>query len=1117
VCPVHVLIEEFRYNSAMRVFRFCLVGLLSLVAACTAPEPTGVSPLPETRFRARTGTGIDLVNRSNFEDSRWVLYGTSLAGGGVSVGDYDGDGLPDLFVAGQAEASRLYRQVEPFRFEDVTETAGLSVGSQWTTGSAFVDLNGDGLLDLLVLHYGAPNQLYLNQGGGRFTLTTCGLEYSGASLQVAIRDYDRDGDLDVFLLTYRTYPEPGSVNPYQLTRTRKGLPQVTARFREQWQVLPRPDLGPDQYAVVASAELDHLYRNDGNGRFEDVSREAGIRGTDHGNSATWWDYDDDGWPDLYVGNDFWGPDKLYRNNRDGTFTDMRDAVLPHTPWFSMGADTIDLDGDGRLDFMIADMAGTTHEKSKRRMGPMSSSRWFLEHSDQRMRNAVYRNTGVGMMQEMACLSGLEATDWTWSMVAGDFDADGWEDVFVSNGMTRSFFDSDFQDAVRAVEARGSRELARGAKPEAVMKRTDESRRELSVNAPDGREKNLYFRNRSDLTFESVPWGPADADISFGAVPVDLDRDGDLDLVINRVDAPVQILENTGTSGRTLAVQLQMAGANPHGIGSRIRVHADGREWIRDIRQEKGFASSGEAIAHFGLGGLKHVEWVEVRWPDGSLKRVHNVKTDTFLTIPWTPETVEPEDGTSQLFTITGSGLPAHRDVRFDELAAQPLIPFRHDTLGPPIAAAGDLVYVGGGEGQAGVMVRITEEGVIPLERQPWEAHRDREDVGAAFADVDGDGDADLIVTSGGVSFPVGDERYGDRLYRNTPDGFEVDPAFPGGSESSDVDRDDDLDLVLGGRVSPGAFPTTPTTRVLVNTDGRFAEQAEHPFSDLGMVTDFSVGHLLGDDVPDLVVTRFWARPMVFESTDAGWVDRTSTAPSGLWLSAALADVDGDGDDDVLLGNLGLNTRYHASSEHPLRLYYADVDGDGDPVIVESEYERDRELPTRGRSCSSEAVPDIREQFKDYHAFTQALLDEIYPRAVLADSETWSATELRSGVLLNEKGQFRFLPFANELQISPIRGFLPLTIGGRRGCLILENLHSPQPETGRMDGGIGQWCWMVDGSLQPMEPSRSGLRIRGEATGAVYVKPAANRGIIVVARNDASPLRVEWSEGPSQSD
>ncbi len=478
----------------------------------------------------------------------------NTTGSGVAMGDFDGDGLVDVFLPRSTDAGRLYRNLGNFQFEDVTVRAGIDDPERWTVGASFLDIDNDDDLDLFVCGYGCPNHLYINRGDGTFEEKSkqFGLDFNGSSVMMAFADYDLDGDLDGYLATNHM-PPPQEIE-YRLEYDQRGVPRVPAQFQEYHGLLLMPE---GDYGVIEVGQRDHFYRNNGNGTFTDVTHEAGFSGNDHGLAVTWWDYNSDGRPDLYVANDFYASDYLYRNNGDGTFTDVAPQAIPHTPWFSMGSDVGDINNDGLFDFIGTDMASRTDYRAKLTVGEIFDFVWFLERPIPRqyMRNAVYLNTGVERLLEVAYLTGLEATNWTWSVRLVDLDQDGRLDVHFTNGMSRDWTNIDLKNQALKFGPQNS---------DAFHAFWDKQ--------PPLAEANLAFRNLGELRFEDVSaaWGLDDVGVCFGAGFGDLDGDGDLDLVVNNFDGMVGVFRNNGTSGHAIKLRLAGSTSNRWGIGATVR-------------------------------------------------------------------------------------------------------------------------------------------------------------------------------------------------------------------------------------------------------------------------------------------------------------------------------------------------------------------------------------------------------------------------------------------------------------------------------------------------------------------------------------------------------------------
>jgi enediyne biosynthesis protein E4 len=1021
------------------------------------------APAGETLFTTLSPeqTGITAVN--TYDDPRmwnelFREFTLGAVGTGVTIDDYDGDGRPDVFVVNKTSPCRLYRQTGDFQFTDVTEQAGLLVADKvWNTGATFADVNNDGRPDLYVCRFDSPNLLFINQGDGTFkeSAKAYGLAVKDASVMASFADYDRDGDLDVYIQT--------------------NILNYAAAFKG------RPDL---------------LFKNNGNGTFTDVTSQAGIWGPTQGHAAVWWDYNDDGWPDLYAANDFENPDKLYRNNGDGTFTDVIETAAPHTSYSSMGADLGDINNDGRMDFFVSDMAATTHYKHITGIEEMGRGIWEGEMAralcPQYPFNALYLNNGTDRFFEIAHLAGLRATDWTWSVRFADLDNDGYVDLHVTNGMIRNFMDADLLDKQNVAATLAQRAA-------------------VYINAPVYREENLAFKNAGDLRFQNVSkaWGLNHNGVSFGAAYADLDRDGDLDVVFSNYEAAPTVVRNDSTSGQRLLIKLAGRSSNRAGIGATVRLRSGTETQVRQLTLMRGLMSSDEPLVHFGLGDKTEAEELEIVWPSGIRQTLKKIKAGQFLTVTEPTSAARPEAPRLQS-TISSSswfkdvskavGLAyAGRESHFDEFPRQILLPRRLSIAGPGIAvtqtheAGAPLhrVYLPGQVYTQGPDRRWT---AAALPNPPTAAG-----LGGLFFHANDDGVVDFYAITGGVAHASGDPALRDALYLGTGDGAWVrapDGALPGNRDSTgavaaaDYDRDGDLDLFVGARAVPGKYPETPRSLLLRNDSGVFKDVADEiatGLSTVGMVTSAVWSDTDNDGDQDLLVATEWGPVAVFRNDSGSLVNATEAAGlaslTGWWTSITAGDVNGDGWTDYVVGNFGLNTKYRATATHPAVLLAGSLDNTPKQNLIEAYYEDDRLYPVRGRSKMAYAMPFLRRKYKTFSSFASATVDEIFGPEKVAAARRLEARELASGVLVNRNGHFTFQPLPTLAQIAPVFGssLQDFDGDGKVDLAIAQNFFGPEPRTGRFDGGTS----MIlrgdgTGAFTAVWPTESGVLVPGDA-------------------------------------
>ena len=1094
-----------------------LVYLVALAPAlaCRASEP----PALFERLAPST-TGVTFENRVPDDTALNILnFLYYYNGGGVAAGDVDGDGRPDLYFTSNLGSNRLYLNRGGYRFEDVTDRAGVRGPSGWKTGVTMADVNGDGRLDIYVstvsyLALRGRNALYVNNGDGTFTERAgeYGIDQQGYATQAAFFDYDADGDLDLFVLSLSTHGE-------------RSLAAAARR------------------SVRSTRGGGRLYRNDG-GRFVDVSAQAGIFGgfEGFGLGVVVSDLDVDGCPDVYVANDFQENDFLYRNNCDGTFTESITRATSHTSRFSMGVDAADVDNDGLPDVLVADMLPDRESILKTSASSedfaLFDARVRAGYHPQYARNTLQWNRGQGRFSEVGFLAGVHATDWSWAALLADLDNDGRKDVFVTSGIYRRPNDLDYIDFVGqpAVQATlGSTITSRNM---AIIARMPQ------VPAP-----NHAFRNEGALRFSSVTsaWGLDEPGFSNGAVYVDLDNTGALDLVVNMINGPAAIYRNRVrelSRNGALTVTLRGDAPNTAGIGAKLLVRIGDTTQLVEQMPTRGFQSSVDPRLHVGLGRATSIDSLTIVWPDRTFQVLTSVPANRALVL-------SQADAGGRYEWMRSSSPPLFHDVTdelrvklrhienaYNEFAREPLMPRLLSTEGPALASGDvngdglDDVYLGGAMWQAGTLLLQQRDGTFEPSVQPaLVADSISEDVDATFFDANGDRHPDLYVASGGNGFTIPAQPMRGRLYLNDGRGRltrRID-ALPelydnaGCVAAADFDGDGSVDLFLGGRSVPGAYGLSPESRLLRNDGtGRFTDvtmDVAPGLSRAGMVTSAAWVDYDGDGRLDLVVVGEWTPVLLFHQEQGRFVERGARAglagTEGWWNSVSVTDVNGDRRPDLVLGNLGLNAYITASRTEPARLYVNDFDRNGTPESILTVYRHGVSYPIAGRDELVRAVPALRNRYPSNAAFGASTIDQIFPAADVASARMLTAHSFASVVARNDgKGRFTVEPLPVEAQIAPIHATVADDFDGdgRIDLLVAGNFHGVPPIQGRYDASYGLFLRGAgDGRFAPVEMSRSGIALQGQVRRMRIVRTAGGR-IVAVARNDDRVLMLRPTVG-----
>ncbi|MEO0468820.1 MAG: VCBS repeat-containing protein [Bacteroidota bacterium] len=1079
---------------------------LLLIHCDSAPESSTAPTLFNSLAASRTG--IDFVNElTDTKDLNILNYLYYYNGGGIAVGDVNQDGLPDLFFTANQLSNRLYLNQGNLQFKDITETAGVGGKADWSTGVSMADVNGDGRLDIYVsnvsefLGLEGHNELFLNQGVDenglpRFeeSAERYGLALTGFSTQGAFFDYDNDGDLDLFQLNH-------SIDPARTVGD------------------------TNQRAIYDPLAGDKLLRNDGQ-YFTDVSRESGIIQSrlGYGLNIVVGDIDQNGCPDIYVCNDFHEDDYLYLNQCDGSFRESLREKIGHTSRFSMGSDLADQDQDGQPEILTLDMKPWREDILKTSEPPEAFDIFQYKLSfgyyHQYPRNALQWNQGEGKFSEVAQLSGIDATDWSWSALLCDLDNDGLRDIFITNGIYRRPNDMDYLKFI--------------SRPDIIRQLNGEAREEQLAfvqEMPSVPIPNRAYRNLGQLNFEesSAKWGLDTKGFSNGAAYADLDLDGDLDLVVNHLNAPAGVYENTTDSSQN-AFRLKLTGRNGNtaGLGSKIWLWANGQMQYQELYPVRGFLSSVEARFHIGLGQTARIDSLHVLWADGHSQKAYDLPANQFL--EWSQDDSETSMTTqNQAFTQLPTSTPfqfVHKEDDWNDFQQESLMPHQLSTQGPCLASADvdgnglDDVFIGGAHLQFGRLWLQFENGWREAETD-WEKDLAYEDVDAVFFDADGDGDQDLYVVSGGNRYPDGSDYLQDRLYLNDGKaGFSVRlmPVKSNGSciAAHDWDGDGDLDLFVGSRSMPGAYGLDAPAYWLENEGkGNFIPlDIDGP---KGMITDAVWIDLKGDARKELVVVGEWMEIEIWQlnvrrQNGKGHIGikklqtEALANSSGWWNTIYAADLDGDGDEDLAVGNLGLNSGVKASPQEPCTLYVSDFDGNGATEPILCDFNEGKSYPMASRDEMIGQMVSLRKKYPDYKSYARQQIADIFDTKTLDLAVKKEAVQFASVWVENGPGdQVHLHELPRAAQLAPVFAFVQIDVDGdgQKELILGGNFYGVGPARGRYDASHGLVLDRQNGVFEAKRPHESHLWLEGEIRAFTTVRQADQSNILIVARNNDS--------------
>ena len=1090
--------------TAIKFFTYITLPLL-IILSCSPEKSKTVFTLLKN---SETGIHFNNVNAEN-EQINILTYEYLYNGGGVAIGDVNNDGLKDIYFTSNNLENKLYLNKGNFKFEDITDRAGVGCKQGWKTGVTMADVNGDGWLDIYVCKSADANPenrrniLLINNGNLTFTDRSkeYGLDDGGYSTQAAFFDYDNDGDLDLFLLNHSLIEVSNTI----------GI---------------NPTLRDARHPYYS----DKLFRND-NGKFSDVSQVAGIKGgmANYGLGIAISDFNNDGWEDVYVTNDYAENDHLYINNQNGGFVDSIASYIDHMSNFSMGVDVADFNNDGLQDICTLDMLPEDNKRQKLLYGPHDYDKFNLFVKTglqyQYMRNMLQLNDGNGRFSEIGQLAGVSNTDWSWAPLIADFDNDGLPDLFVSNGYKRDFTNMDF------LKYKADMQVKRGTGGQGT------SLQDMISRMPSNKFHNYMYKNKGNLTFTNVSgdWGFERPVLNNGAAYADLDNDGDLDLVTNNLDEEAFVYKNNSSEifgNNYLEVALRGEGLNYYGIGAKVRLYSKGQVELIENNPTRGFQSCVDANLHFGLGKKIQADSLEVIWPNGKRQIVKQVRANQVLQLREKDASEKYSYSKRQINTYLtiDKDVPVsfvHKEDDIIDFNIQSFLPGFLSTQGPRIAKAdvnGDGmqdIYICGAKDQPGELFLQSPDGHFKKTYQPdFERDSIPEDIDAALFDADGDGDLDLYVVAGGYIFAAGSPELQNRLYLNDGKGhFTIKAgAVPNVAVNAscvkpiDVDGDGDIDVFVGGRVIPRRYPETPSSYLLINDGkGNFSDQTgtlAPILRSLGMVTDAVWADINNDKQQDLIVVGEWMPIKVLINDHGKLTDKSSSfikAPSNGWWNRIIADdFDKDGDIDFVIGNLGWNTQIKVSDTQPCSMVYDDFDGNGSVDGVMCYYIGGKSYPALSRDELVDQLPGLKKQFNDYASYSVATIDNVFSKEQLTKAKKLTANRFTSTYMENKgNGTFELRDLPVEAQFSPVFAIQSLDVNndGNKDLVLAGNFEKTRVLIGKYDANHGVLL-LGDGKggFKYVAQSLSGLNLRGDVRDVAYITESKKKILLFSINN-----------------
>ena len=1054
-------------------------------------------------------TGVNFVNAvTDGNEFNVLTYRNFYNGGGVAIGDINNDNLPDLYFTSNLATNKLYLNKGNFTFEEITQQAGVGGTKAWSTGVAMADVNGDGWMDIYVSNSGdidgdsKENELFINQGDLTFKeeAAAYGLNNQGYSTQACFFDYDRDGDLDCYLLN-NSFKDPGRI---ELFRSMRDKPD---------------ELGGDK-----------LYRNDGN-TFTDVTIQAGIytSAIGFGLGASIGDLNRDGWPDLYVSNDFWERDYLYLNNGDGTFSEELNDRINFCSISSMGGDIADLNNDGYPEIISTDMLAADNYRLKAMSAfdpyHLENTKYRANYHYQIGQNCLHLNDGTANFHEIGMLSGIAATDWSWGALVFDFENDGKKDVFISNGIQRDLMYMDFRDFL------ASNDLYRKIEQQEVADFSP-----LVSQMPANPLKNFAFQQTSKLRFtnKAEQLGFSQPSFSNGAAYGDLDNDGDWDLVVNNVNMPAFVYQNQAEQLGNHYLKLTFEGPaqNPLGIGVHVEIETNAGIQSWEHYTTRSFESSVEPALIFGLGKQESIQRLTITWPDQKVQVLTDVPVDQTLTLRYTEaqtNTPPPPDAPTAIMhnvsASTFSGSTRHRENTYNDFDHEILLPKMLSTETPRLLTAdvnGDGkedVMVLGASGDEDKLFLQTPSGTFQRKGgAAFRSAKDFESTCGAFFDADQDGDPDLMLGAGGNEYQRGNQYFILRYYENDGRGnFRVDnrniPQVLGNFsclEAADVNGDGREEIFLGGRCVPGNYGLPARSFLLTQDQGKWVDMTPEALAGVGLVTDAIWSDIDADEDPDLIVVGEWMAVQIFRNEQGLLLPDPPLAQSkGWWTRIEAADIDQDGDPDFVLGNWGLNSKLSATPGRPLTMYVNDFDRNEKSEFIINWYAPldSRPYPFATKMDLTHQLPGLRKQILKYEDYSQQTYESLFPTEVRQTSIPYEANHLNSSILWNENGQFVLESLPIEAQVAPAYGIAveDWNQDGHMDIWLGGNFYALKPQVGRHDASRGVYLSGTGNrSFRYLTPTASGIFVKGEVRDAKVITTDAGK-VLLISRNDEEML------------